>query len=101
MPRHTRVAARAILSAAVSALLSTTLAVGSSQARMSPHETISATIDEAMISITYGRPYMRGRRIMGALVPFGRVWCPGADQATALTTSKRLRLDGAGAGGEL
>lgn len=35
---------------------------------------------------------MRGRRIMGALVPYDRVWCPGADEATTLMTNRTLRL---------
>lgn len=60
--------------------------------RASPHESVSASIDGADISITYGRPYMRGRTIFGGLVPYGRVWCPGADEATTLTTSKPLRI---------
>ena len=29
---------------------------------------------------------------MGRLVPYGRVWCPGADEATTLTSSKPLRI---------
>jgi len=60
--------------------------------RVSPHERVDAHIQGADVSITYGRPYMRGRVIMGALVPYGRVWCPGADEATTLTTSKPLRI---------
>jgi hypothetical protein len=60
--------------------------------RASPHETVEATIDGAALSITYGRPYMRGRTVMGGLVPYGRWWCPGADEATELTTSKALRI---------
>ena len=60
--------------------------------RASPHESVSASIDGANISITYGRPYMRGRSIFGALVPYGRVWCPGADEATTLTSSKPLSI---------
>ncbi len=52
----------------------------------------AATIDGANVSITYGRPYMRGRAIFGALVPYGRVWCPGADEATTLTSSKPLKI---------
>ena len=32
------------------------------------------------------------RTIFGALVPYGRVWCPGADEATTLSTSKPLRI---------
>ena len=56
----------------------------------SPHETVKATVAGADISIEYGRPYMRGRKIMGGLVPYGRVWRTGADAATTMTTSKPL-----------
>jgi hypothetical protein len=60
--------------------------------RASPHESITATVDGAEMSIVYGRPYTRGRTIFGDLVPYGRVWCPGADEATMLTTSRPLRI---------
>ena len=45
----------------------------------SPHETVKATVDGAQVSIEYGRPYMRGRKIMGGLVPYDHVWRTGAD----------------------
>jgi Protein of unknown function (DUF2911) len=61
----------------------------------SPHETVNATIGEAKVSIEYGRPYMRGRKIVGGLVPYGRVWRTGADAATTLTTSAPLDIGGA------
>ena len=60
--------------------------------RVSPHESVDATIDGAEIVITYGRPFMRGRTIFGALVPYGRVWCPGADEATTLDSTRVLQL---------
>ncbi len=60
----------------------------------SPHETVKATVGGATISIEYGRPYVRGRKIMGGLVPYGRVWRTGADAATTLTTSKPLVIGG-------
>ena len=50
-------------------------------------------IDGARITVTYGRPSMRGRTIFGALVPFDRVWCPGADEATVLDSDKPIQLD--------
>ncbi len=65
-------------------------------AALSPHETISETIDGNKITITYGRPYTRKgntgevRKIWGALVPWGKVWRTGADQATTLTTEQPL-----------
>jgi Protein of unknown function (DUF2911) len=62
------------------------------QTRVSPHESVTAVVDGATITITYGRPSMRGRTIFGALVPYGRVWCPGADEATTLDSSKPLKI---------
>ena len=61
----------------------------------SPHETVKATVGGASISIEYGRPYMRGRKIMGGLVPYDHVWRTGADAATTLSTSKALVIGGA------
>src|SRR5436190_22836653 len=60
--------------------------------RVSPHESVSATVDGATLTITYGRPVMRGRTIFGGLVPYGRVWCPGADEATVLDSTRPLRI---------
>lgn len=67
------------------------------EGRLSPHESNSATIAGATIKITYGRPYMRGRKIFGGLVPFGEIWMPGADEATILQTSKALQFASASA----
>jgi len=60
----------------------------------SPHETVTATVDGAKVSIEYGRPYTRGRKIVGGLVPYGRVWRTGADAATTLTTDAPLNIGG-------
>jgi hypothetical protein len=60
--------------------------------RRSPHESTSATVDGSEMFIEYGRPYMRGREIFGRLVRFGDVWCPGADEATMLSTSRSLKF---------
>jgi DUF2911 family protein len=60
--------------------------------RVSPHESTSAMVDGSTLTITYGRPSMRGRTVFGRLVPYGRVWCPGADEATTLDSTRALRL---------
>src|SRR5258706_5905450 len=64
----------------------------SSRPRVSPHETSNTVVDGARISITYGRPSVRGRKIFGALVPYDRVWMPGADEATIFQTSAPLQF---------
>ena len=65
---------------------------GGQEKRLSPHESNSAVIDGAHLKITYGRPYMRGRKIFGGLVPFDQIWMPGADEATIFQTDKALQF---------
>jgi hypothetical protein len=60
--------------------------------RKSPHETHAFTVDGATITITYGRPMMRGRKIFGALIPYNTVWMPGADEATVFETTAPLQF---------
>jgi hypothetical protein len=68
--------------------------------RVSPHETVNATVGDAKITIVYGRPYTKDpksrekRKIWGGLVPFGKVWRLGADEATLLTTDKDITIGG-------
>jgi len=63
------------------------------EARKSPHETVSVTLSGKNISISYGRPYLHGRKaIGGSLVPYGEVWRTGADEATKLTTDADLMI---------
>jgi pimeloyl-ACP methyl ester carboxylesterase len=51
-------------------------------------------IDGVRVAIEYGRPSKRERVIWGTLVPWGRWWMPGADEASTLTTSHALRVGG-------
>jgi len=67
-------------------------AVAAQGNRVSPHETTELAINGKKISVTYGRPSMKGRKIMGALVPFGQVWRTGADEATVLKTEADLTI---------
>ena len=79
-----------VASALVAALAVPAGLVAAQQKRASPHETVKATIDGANVSVTYGRPYMKGRKIFGGIVPYGQVWRTGADEATILDTDKAL-----------
>jgi hypothetical protein len=78
------------------ALAASTMGVPAAEAqpRPSPAATVKATIDGATIQIDYSRPSVRGRKIMGALVPYGQVWRTGANEATALTTDKPIDIGG-------
>ncbi|HYR08943.1 MAG TPA: DUF2911 domain-containing protein, partial [Longimicrobium sp.] len=67
---------------------------GQAQALPSPRDTTEARVADARIYVDYGRPSMRGRPIMGALVPYGQVWRTGANEATTLVTDRALRVGG-------
>jgi hypothetical protein len=66
------------------------------QKRVSPHETISAVVDGNRVTVVYGRPYTKdpktgeNRKIWGGLVPYGKIWRTGADEATLLITQKPI-----------
>jgi hypothetical protein len=62
---------------------------------LSPRDTVQLVLSPGhRIYIDYGRPSRRGRRIMGGLVPYGRVWRTGANAATTLVTDLDLELGG-------
>ena len=63
-------------------------------AKPSPDATADVTLGGKKITITYNRPSMRGRKIMGGLVPYGEVWRTGANSATSLTTPVDLTIGG-------
>ena len=82
----------------------TTPAPGTAQqvrpARRSPHDTISTVIGDRRtgnrVTIVYGRPYTKDprtgeeRKIWGTLVPYGKVWRTGADEATLFITQRPI-----------
>jgi hypothetical protein len=61
---------------------------------LSPPGQAAVTIGAATITIDYARPSMRGRKIMGELVPFDKVWRTGANAATTLKTSAAIEIGG-------
>jgi hypothetical protein len=60
----------------------------------SPPAATSVEVAGQKISVDYYSPSMHGRKIMGGLVPFGAVWCTGANYATRITTPADLQMGG-------
>jgi hypothetical protein len=58
----------------------------------SPPASAEVNVAGKQVSVSYYAPSMHGRKIMGRLVPFGKVWCPGANVATGLTTEGTLQI---------
>jgi len=52
--------------------------------RASPLDSASVALDAGLVKVCYGRPQMREREIMGALVPFDQPWRTGANEATSI-----------------
>src|SRR4051812_14928185 len=61
----------------------------------SQHGSVSQQVAGTTITIEYNRPVARGRTLFGALVPYDRVWCPGADDCTTITLSGDVRINDA------
>jgi hypothetical protein len=64
------------------------------ETKISPAAKAEVELKGKSVTIDYSRPYMRGRKIMGGLVPYGRVWRTGADDATSLKTAVDLEIGG-------
>jgi len=69
-------------------------AQGDKTLRPSPPAEVQAMIDSAKVAIYYSTPFVKGREIWGALVPYGKVWRTGANEATVFETSKDLSVNG-------
>jgi hypothetical protein len=50
--------------------------------------------DGKKVAVDYGAPSVRGRKIMGELVPYGKVWRTGANEATSFSTEADLVMGG-------
>jgi len=58
----------------------------------SPPAQASVSFGSKTVTIDYGAPSMRGRKIFGGLVPYGQWWRTGANAATTLKTDVNLRI---------
>ena len=64
------------------------------QEKASPAKTAEGLVNGATITIHYSSPAVKGRTIWGDLVPFGKVWRAGANEATTFETNKDIKVEG-------
>jgi hypothetical protein len=62
--------------------------------RPSEHRSLSFNLGPSPALLCYGAPSVRGREIMGGLVPYGELWRMGADEPTTLHLSSRANVGG-------
>ena len=79
------------------ALVVTAVAVAQKDKSTRPSPPASAEYkfaDGKTVKIDYSSPRMKGRKIFGGLVPYGKVWRTGANEATSLVTTAGLSIGG-------
>lgn len=62
--------------------------------RPSPLSIASSRYKDTYIKVTYSQPRKNGREIFGELVPFDKVWRTGANEATEITCTKDILING-------
>lgn len=60
----------------------------------SPRQKIEQSFSMSKITIDYGRPGVKGRKIFGDLVPYGKVWRAGANSSTKITFEQSVNFGG-------
>lgn len=80
----------------VSFLLSAACGLAQEQLKLRPSPLAIANVryKDNYIKITYSQPQKKGRNIFGALVPFGKLWRTGANEATEMTTTTDIEFGG-------
>jgi hypothetical protein len=62
--------------------------------QLSVRDFVRDSIGSVTFTIDYGRPLMRGRVLLGSIIPYDRVWRTGANAATQFSTSAPITLAG-------
>ena len=60
----------------------------------SPRQKVEQQFSMSKITVDYGRPGVKGRKIFGDLVPFGKVWRVGANSSTKITFEQSVNFGG-------
>jgi len=79
---------------AVALIATSALAQQMRTPRPSPSATLTQTVGVTDITIKYSRPGVKGRSIWGGLVPFDKVWRTGANEATTISFSDDVTING-------
>lgn len=81
-----------MLTIAAIAICSCTMAQTLNTPQPSTTQTIKQNFGLAAVELSYSRPNIKGRTVMGDLVPYGKVWRTGANGATTLTFGDEVTI---------
>ena len=62
--------------------------------KASPKASISQVVGDTDVSIVYNRPNVKERKVWGELVPLGKIWRTGANEATVFEVSNDVMING-------
>jgi hypothetical protein len=60
----------------------------------SPACTVKQRVGLTDVEVCFSRPGVKGRQVFGSLVPYGKLWRAGANQATKISFSTPVKLNG-------
>lgn len=62
--------------------------------RPSPDATVTQFVGVTEVKIDYNSPGVKGRKVWGELVPFSEIWRTGANEATTITFTDPVKVNG-------
>lgn len=85
---------KTVLSLAVALIATSAIAQQVKTPRPSPTATFTQTVGVTDITVKYSRPGVKGRTVFGDLVPWDKVWRTGANEATTISFSDDVKING-------
>ncbi len=83
-----------LLAIALAGGASSVSAQGFKMPQASSAQTITQELGLGSVTVTYSRPNTKGRKIFGALEPYGKVWRTGANSATVIKFADEVTIEG-------
>lgn len=64
------------------------------KARKSPMAVATLKSGKTYVKIVYSQPFKNEREVFGSLVPYGKIWRTGANEATEITLTQKIKIGG-------
>lgn len=64
------------------------------ETRPSPPRKVTGKAGAATVTIDYSSPAVKGRKVFGDLVPYGKIWRAGANEATVFEVDADVKVEG-------
>ena len=84
----------ATLATAVTLLAASTAQAQIATPQASPKNTVTQRVGLTDVTIVYSRPSLKGRKVFGTVVPFGKRWRTGANATTTIKFSDEVTVEG-------